>query len=246
MWPPGAYTPGRVPLPYPPYGTLNFFDQAAKQVLDGIKSHRGTAILPAADRPRDRRALLGRRQLGGRGVLHPRDHRLRLRDRRHQLLRRPGDGRRATCGAGQQPPFGDSTNDCLDNEGFHEADGVRHRQLRPPAVRARLLQRHRRRRSSTRAVDSEGKGTYEVRFTSNEASSIYYTTDGSTPTTASTEYKPPRARALPLPGLDRPGTTLKWIAHDFKGNMSAVKSTGARADADARHARAAPCRPRCR
>ena len=40
---------------------------------------------------------------------------------------------------------------------------------------------------------------YSVRFTSNEASSIYYTTDGSTPTTASTEWKPPRARALPLP-----------------------------------------------
>jgi chitobiase/beta-hexosaminidase-like protein len=66
--------------------------------------------------------------------------------------------------------------------------------------------------------------SYEVRFKSNEASSIYYTTDGSTPTTASTEWKPPRARALPLP-LDLPaGTTLKWIAHDFKGNMSAVKS----------------------
>ena len=61
-------------------------------------------------------------------------------------------------------------------------------------------------------VDSEGKGTYEVRFTSNEASSIYYTTDGSTPTTASTEYKPPRARALPLPVVAAPGATLKWIA----------------------------------
>ena len=40
---------------------------------------------------------------------------------------------------------------------------------------------------------------YSVKFNSNEASSIYYTTDGSTPTTASTEWKPPRARALPLP-----------------------------------------------
>ena len=33
----------------------------------------------------------------------------------------PTTGVEATCGAGQQPPFGDSTNDCLDNEGFHEA-----------------------------------------------------------------------------------------------------------------------------
>ena len=51
MWPPGAYTPERVPLPYPPYGTLNFFDQAAKHVLDGIKSHRGLAIRPQRTGP---------------------------------------------------------------------------------------------------------------------------------------------------------------------------------------------------
>ena len=51
MWPPGAYTPARVPLPYPPYGTLNFFDQTGKSVLDGIKSHRGTAILPQQTGP---------------------------------------------------------------------------------------------------------------------------------------------------------------------------------------------------
>ena len=65
---------------------------------------------------------------------------------------------------------------------------------------------------------------YSVRFKSNEASSIYYTTDGSTPTTASTEWKPPRARALPLPLQLAPGTNLKWIATDFKGNVSAVKA----------------------
>ena len=42
---------GRVPLPYPPYGTLNFFDQTGKEVLDRIKSHRGTAILPQQTGP---------------------------------------------------------------------------------------------------------------------------------------------------------------------------------------------------
>ena len=78
------------------------------------------------------------------------------------------------------------------------------------------------------AVSTPANGSlvskYEVKFTSDEAASIYYTTDGSTPTTASTEYKPPRARAQPQP-LELPaGTTLKWIAHDFKGNTSAVKS----------------------
>jgi hypothetical protein len=65
---------------------------------------------------------------------------------------------------------------------------------------------------------------YVLRFESNEASSIYYTTDGSTPTTASTEWKPPRARALPLSLRLPVPTTLKWIATDFKGNVSAVKT----------------------
>ena len=48
---------------------------------------------PVADGSRDRRALLGRRQLRGRGVLRQRDHRFRLRDRYHQLLQEPDDRR---------------------------------------------------------------------------------------------------------------------------------------------------------
>src|SRR3954454_16620030 len=73
------------------------------------------------------------------------------------------------------------------------------------------------------AVATGMSGTaIDVRFTSNEASSIYYTLDGSTPTTASAEWKPNRARALPLPVQVPAGATLKWIAHDFKGNLSAV------------------------
>jgi hypothetical protein len=54
----------------------------------------------------------------------------------------------------------------------------------------------------------------------NEPSQIWYTTDGSTPTTASTQYQ--------NQGPRRPGqvftysqtTTLRWIAADIKGNMS--------------------------
>ena len=63
-----------------------------------------------------------------------------------------------------------------------------------------------------------------MKFTTTRRRSIYYTTDGSTPTTASTEWKPNRPRELPEPVDIAHGTTLKWIAVDFKGNTSAVQS----------------------
>ncbi|HET6549538.1 MAG TPA: M14 family zinc carboxypeptidase [Solirubrobacter sp.] len=224
MWPPGSYTPQRVSLPYPPYGTLNFFDQAARHVLDGIKSHRGTAIRPertgpvidvlysaagnSADEAYYNYGIVGYDfEIGD---LHYND---------------TGSGP-ATCNPGQQPPFGDSTNDCLDNEGFHEAMefssgnyGLLQSALEyanditPPVVEA----------VKTLRADASS-ASYEIRFKSDEAASIYYTTDGSTPTTASTEWKPNRPRALPLPLDLAIGTTLQWIATDFKGNISEVRS----------------------
>ena len=121
MWPPGSYTPARVPLPYPPYGTLNFFDQTGKTVLDGIKSHRGTAIRPqqtgpvidvlysAAGNSADE-AYYSNSIIGFDFEIGTTNYYIN-----------PTTGVETTCNAGQQPPFGDSTNDCLDNEGFHEA-----------------------------------------------------------------------------------------------------------------------------
>ena len=224
MWPPGAYKPTREALPYPPYGTLNFFDEAARHVLDGIKKFRGTAIRPqrtgpvidvlysaagnSADEAYYTRGIIG--------------YDFEIGDTAY--YKNPTTGVETTCNPGQQPPFGDSTNHCLDNEGFDEAmefsDGNYgllqsafdySKDITPPTV------------TVVQAPDL-ADGKYQVRFQSSEASSIYYTLDGSTPTTASTEWKPPRARALPLPVQVAAGQTLKWIATDFKGNISAVSS----------------------
>ena len=121
MWPPGAYKPGRVPLPYPPYGTLNFFDQTASTVLNAILSHRGTGINPAQTGPvstcstrppataRTRRTT--RNGIIGYDFEIGATHYYDISD----------DRRRVRPAAPAAPLFGDSTNDCLDNEGFHEA-----------------------------------------------------------------------------------------------------------------------------
>jgi hypothetical protein len=223
MWVPGSYTPDRTTLPYPPYGTLNFFDQTASHVLDGIKSHRGTAIRPqrtgpvidvlysAAGNSADEAWYVN-------GIV---GYDFEIGDVHYNDT---GTGA-ATCDPGQQPPFGtNTTNPCLLNEGKHEGEEF-------SSGNYGLLQSALDYQNDTVApvvnavAEADGKTpVYSVKFTSNEASSIYYTTDGSTPTTASTEWKPPRARALPLPLQLAPKTTLKWIATDFKGNVSAVKS----------------------
>jgi hypothetical protein len=226
MWPPGAYiASGRVPLAYPPYGTLNFFDQTGKEVLDRIKSHRGTAILPqqtgpvidvlysAAGNSADE-AYYSNGIIGFDfeiGAVHYND---------------TGSGP-AACDPGQQPVFGlHPTNPCLHNEGFHEA--MEFASGNYGLLREALDYANDTAAPVVDAVSTPANGAlvngYEVRFKSDEAASIYYTTDGSTPTLASTEWKPNRARALPL-ALELPaGTTLKWIAHDFKGNTSPVRS----------------------
>jgi hypothetical protein len=228
MWPPGAYKPNtREPLPYPPYGTLNYFDQTAAMVNDRIYNYRHTAILPqqtgpvldvlysaagnSADEAYYNHGIIGFDfEIGAAKVLP--------------------DGQ--SQGVGFQPCYGavgtgGGTGVCnanLINEGHDEgmefANGnyallesalAYQNDTTPPVVDT--------------VVTADGRTpTYSVRFTSNEASSIYYTTDGSTPTTASTEWRPNRPRELPDPLDLAPGTKLQWIATDFKGNVSAVRS----------------------
>ena len=229
MWPPGrlqAGQPRAAAVPAVRHAEL-LRPGRRSRCSTGIKTYRGTAILPQRTGPVIDVLYSAAGNQRRRGVLQPRHHRLRLRDRRRQALHANGSSP-ATGGPGQQPPFGDSTNDCLANEGHDEAMEFADGNYGAAAVRARVRQRHDAAGRRTRPSTSDGKGTYEVRFTSNEASSIYYTTDGSTPTTASTEWKPPRARALPLPVVAAPGTTLKWIATRLQGQHVRGEVAGAR------------------
>jgi hypothetical protein len=230
MWPPGAYKPTtREPLPYPPYGTLNYFDQTAAMVNDRIYNYRHTAILPqqtgpvldvlysaagnSADEAYYNHDIIGYDfEIGASKVL-------------------PNGSSQGTgfqpCFSTSTPNTGGGTGTCnanLVNEGHDEgmefANGnyallesalAYGNDTSPPVVDT--------------VVTADGKAPmYSVKFSSNEASSIYYTTDGSTPTLQSTEWKPNRPRELPDPLYLAPGTKVSWIARDFKGNVSAVRS----------------------
>ena len=80
-------------------------------------------------------------------------------------------------------------------------------------------------------LDSDGvtqsKSPINYRFNMvNEASVIHYTTDGSTPTLSSPTYKAQRARSVgQVLTVSTPGTSsVKWLAVDMKGNVSAVQT----------------------
>ncbi len=235
MWPPGAYKgTDRVPLAYPPYGTLKYFDQTAASVLDRIKSYRGTTILPSqtgpvndvlysaagnsADEAYYNHGIIGYDfEIGASHYYF---------DTATQTWR--------TAGTGFQPCFGAvgtgggsgscPTNGALVNEGHDEG-------MEFANGNYALLESALDYQQDTKAPEvgltgpSISPTPFDVRFSEDEAAQIYYTTDGSAPTTSSTIYQPNRPRALPEPIHIGGTTTIKWLAVDFKGNQSTGSKT---------------------
>ena len=208
-----------MPLPYPPYGTLNFFDQTAQDTSSTASSRTAArrscpqqtgpvidVLYSAAGNSADEAYYSN-------GII---GYDFEIGATNYYID--PATGVEATCGAGQQPPFGDSTNDCLDNEGFHEAMEFASGNygLLQSALDVRATTRRRRSSTATGNVGRQrARRTSASRATRRPRSTTRL--DGSTPTTASTEWKPTGARAAAA-GLDRRRATLKWIAVDFKGN----------------------------
>jgi hypothetical protein len=222
MWPPGAYTPARETLPYPPYGTLNYFDQTAKSVLERIRTYRGTVIEPSRTGPVTDVLYSAAGNSADEAYYN---HGIIGFDFEVGAPRYMPDGTQQ--GPGFQPPFGPATGTTgaarLAYEGHDE--GMEFADGNYALLKAALDYAN-----DTTAPHADATGPtlsaepIDVHFTSNEAATIRYTLDGSDPTDDSPEYKPSRPRAQPDPVTITENSTLKWIAIDFKGNRSEVKS----------------------
>jgi hypothetical protein len=212
MWPPGAYKiDGRVTLPYPSYGTLQYFDQTASSVLDRIKSYRGTAILPARTGPV---ADVLYSAAGNSADEAYYNHGIIGYDFEIGADRFTGTGTDQPE-VGFTPPFAPEGHD----EGMEFAHGNY-------ALLGSALDYARDTKAPTvTAVGPDiSPSSFDVTFSQDEAAEIHYTTDGSTPTLDSPLYGPSHPRGRPEPVHIVGTTTLRWIASDFKGNTT----TGAR------------------
>jgi hypothetical protein len=217
MWPPGAYkAAGRVTLPAPNIGVEKYFWAASDQVLNRVKEERNTAIIPgqtgavvdvlysaagnSADDEYYNYGIIGWDFEVGADIYNP------------------ATGR--WVGQGFQPPFTPEGNaEAMEfasgNYGLLEVATAYALDTTPPVANI---------------VPDGGISKTPIQATfeyGNEPSVIYYTLDGSTPTTASTTWE---AQGPRLPGQvfqfeeAQSPVTLKWIAKDIKGNIAAVRS----------------------
>ncbi len=208
MWPPGAYkTDGRVTLPYPNYGTLQYFDQTASSVLDRIKSYRGTAVLPARTGPV---ADVLYSAAGNSADEAYYNHGIIGYDFEIGADRFTGNGTDQTE-VGFTPPYAD--------EGHAEGMEFAHGNY---ALLDSALEYARDTKAPTvTAVGPDiSPSSFDVTFSQDEVAEIHYTTDGSAPTLDSPLYGPSHPRGRPEPVRIVGTTTLRWIARDFKGNTS--------------------------
>lgn len=199
MWPPGAYKlAGREPLPRPTLGQESYFWQAADHILRRVKQQRGLSV-PLSNTGPVIDVLYSAAGNSADEVWY-----------KHGIY-----GWDFEVGTSFQPPWDEAHQEALEFAnglvGVFEVAYDYETDHQPPQVQA---------------VPGQGKyaGPVGLRFETSEPATIYYTLDGSNPTTSSTVYKASGVREGPETITLTQSTTVRWFGVDAPGNASPVKS----------------------
>ncbi|WP_052342540.1 M14 family metallopeptidase [Bacillus sp. EB01] len=206
MWSPGSYDPDRVTLPRPTAGQEAFYWAASNEILNDIQDHRGTVILPSRTGPIPD-VLYSAAGNSADYLWYEKGIYAWNFEVGADLWDSEANRWRAV---GFQPPY---------EEGHEEAMEFANGLI--GLIKVAYNQSKDKQPPSTKAVPGNGKfsGPVEVSFETSEASTIYYTLDGSRPTFESKHLK--------LSGTREPAETLKidkttvlnWFAVDAAGNI---------------------------
>ena len=193
MWSPGAYaTPGRISAPRPTLAEESFFWGASSRILTAIKRHRNMAVTPARTGP--------------------------IADVLYSAAGNSGDmlwykygiyAWNFEVGTSFQPNWTEAHNETMEF-----ANGL------VELMHVAYYYDKDRQRPSSWVVTYPGPtpDTVRVRFETSEPAAVFYTTDGSAPSTSSSLYSSAGVReggeVLTLPK----GTTLHFYAVDSAGN----------------------------
>ncbi|MEU8382215.1 M14 family metallopeptidase [Streptosporangium sp. NPDC048865] len=206
MWPPGAYkAAGRELLPRVDYGTENFFWEASDHILSAVQSWRGTGIWPgrtgpvpdvlysaagnSADEHWYNRGIIGWDFEVGADVYDPATKQFRA--------------------VGFQPDFA---------EGHEEAMEFASGQIGILEIaRSFADDRDRPRSELKRTGWTPTSSTFT--FATDEPANVYYTLDGSRPTTSSTKLAAAGAREGAQQITVTRNTEVRWFSVDIAGNV---------------------------
>lgn len=199
MWPPGAYkAPSREPLPRPTLGQEDYFWQSAEHILGRVKEQRGLTVPLSQTGP----VIDVLYSAAGNSA--------------DELWYKHGIyGWDFEVGTSFQPPWEEAHQEALEFAngliGFMEVAYDYAKDGQPPKV-------------VTNPAQGKYSGPVGLTFASSEPATVYYTLDGSKPTTASTAYKASGVRekgeVIPIDS----STTVRWFGVDAAGNASPVKS----------------------